>query len=312
MADANQALEINREIGCILAVCGIFEGGTPSPPDPVIRKLEEAGLVPKKAEIRVVFEAAIRRTSDETAFFLDTRHFSVREFLDEGRGERAFVATLTLTTPGATADGDAIAIGSIDLGRRKRGADLIPRGHPKDAYPRFRSNLMPWRQMSDASKAVYDADVTAKQAAGKQYMPVTFTLTMSETDDGNTLLLALGQLLEGAKGDAATALSKLVLPEEREKTAAARAEAAEKLYEEELQAELELRQAQKKFDEGTAAEKPILAVELEQARRKLARKTALRRAAGLPDRDPVPFPSPSTAVGQGRGRRRATQRPGGV
>lgn len=284
MADDKQVLRVNPRIGCILAVCGIFDGGSPTRVDPIVKKLEDARLVPEHAEIRVFFEAAVRRSADETAFFVDTRHFSVREFLDEGRGERAFVATVALPTPNATAEGDAIAIGNIDLGRRKRGADLIPQGHPKDAYPRFWSTVMPWRQISEVSKAVYDADVAAQQAAGRHYMPVTFTLTISETDDGNKLLLALGELLEGAKADAATALSKLVLPEEREKTAAARAEAAETLYREELEAVRDVKKAEKALNEGQPADKPILELELALSKQAHARKRGLREAAGLPER----------------------------
>ena len=119
-------------------------------------------------------------------------------------------------------------------------------------------------------------------------MPVTFNLIISETADGNALLAKLGELLDGAKKDAAEQIGKLILPEEREKTEAARAEAAEKLYENELAGEIAVREANKAYNEGTEAEKPVLAAKLEGAKRKLERQKKLREAAGLPDRPAIP------------------------
>lgn len=292
VADAKQALQVNKKIGCILGVCGAF-GGKDTPPapadDPAVQVLVREKLVPKNSVVRIIFEAAVRATADQTAFFLDTRHFSVRDFIgDSGKSERAFVVTLSVTVPGATADGDTIALGNIDLGRLKRGADLVPGGRPLEAYPRFRSNLMPWKQISQASKSAYDADVAAGKAAGRSYMPVAFHLSLSETTDGNKFLLTLGELLDGAKQEAATEISKLILPEKRAEAEAARAEAAEKLYEAELEAELALREARKAYEAGAEVDKPALRVKLEMAKRTLERKTRLREAAGLPARPPVP------------------------
>jgi hypothetical protein len=114
---------------------------------------------------------------DGTAFFLDTRHFSVRDFIgSRSKSERAFVITLSVATPDATADGATIGLGQIDMGTVERGADLVPVGTSPDKFPRYRSNLIPWSQISSASKAVYDADVAAGQAKGRHYMPVTFNL----------------------------------------------------------------------------------------------------------------------------------------
>lgn len=292
IADAKQALQVNSRIGCILGVWGVFadDDGRPTPPtDVAVRRLEAAGLVPRNADIGIVFEAAIRPSDDQTSFFLDTRHFSVREFIgDSGRSDRAYVATLTIATPGSTADGDTIALGNIDLGKWKKGANLIPDDRPKDSYPRYRSNLMPWKQITQASKSAYDADVAAGRAAGQSYMPVTFNLTISETADGNKLLVKLGELLDGAKTQAATEISKLIDPAERAKADAAKAEEAEKLYEAELAAELAVREAQKAYDTGAVADKPTLRVKLEDAKRKLERKTKLREAAGLPARPAIP------------------------
>ena len=292
IADQKQVLRVNKQIGCILGIWGIFRDadGERTPDDDIaVRRLEEAGLVPPNADIRIIFEASIRLASDETAFYLDTRHFSVRDFIGgRNKSDRAFLVTLGVTAPGATADGDTIAVGNVDMGKLKRGADLIPRQRPADGYPRFRSNLMPWNQISQASKSVYDADVAAGNAIGRRYMPVTFNLTISETADGNALLAKLGELLDGAKKDAAEQIGKLILPEERERTEAARAEAAEKLYENELAGEIAVREANKAYNEGTEAEKPVLAAKLEGAKRKLERQKKLREAAGLPDRPAIP------------------------
>jgi hypothetical protein len=288
VADAQQALSVNPALGCVLGVW--FELDKDSPPDDdVARTLKAASLVPAKAAVGGVFEASIRPTSDATAFFLDTRHFSVRDFIGSRRkDERSYVVTLTLSTPSATAEGNAFALGKISLGHRKRGDTLIPMGHALDAFPRYRSNLMPWSKISETSKASYDRDVNAKKASGRGYMPVTFSLTISETADGNKFLFKLGELLGGLADKAAAEISKQILPAEREKAAADEAARAEKLYEEELKAELAVRRAQKAYNEGLEADKPILKVELELAIRKLAWQTSLREAAGLPARDPVP------------------------
>jgi hypothetical protein len=119
-------------------------------------------------------------------------------------------------------------------------------------------------------------------------MPVTVGLTISQTEQGHDFLLKLGELLEGAKKDAAAEISKLILPEDRAKAEADRADAAEKLYEAEIAAEIAVREAQKEYDKGDTAEKPVLMAKLESAKRKLARAKAVRRAAGLPDRPEVP------------------------
>jgi hypothetical protein len=291
-ANEDQALQVNKRIRCMLAIWGVFSDVDKEkwdPNDAALWKLAKAGLVPEHADIGIVFEAAIRPAADQTAFFLDTRHLSVREFIGEsGKSERALVVTLSVSTPGNTADGETIALGNIDFGRVKRGDNLVPSDRAEDGYPAFRSNLMPWKQITAASKSAYDADVAAGRAKGKQYMPVTFNLTISETADGNKLLLKLGELLDGAKKEAAAEISKLVIPEERAKVEAERAEAAEKLYAEELAAEVEVRKAKKAYDAGKAEDKPVLAAELEAARRILARKVALRAAAGLPARAAIP------------------------
>lgn len=286
--DRTQALSINPAQGCVLAVW--FEGRKKaSPPDDgVTRKLRDAGMVPPTAAVGGVFEAAIRPSPDGTAFFLDTRHFSVREFIGDRRKEdRAYVVTFSVAAPDATADGSTFALGTIDLGKRRKGDSLVPPGHPRDGFPRYRSNLMPWSKISQASKAAYDRDVAAGQAAGRRYMPVSFSMNVAETADGNAFLSKLGEVLGGLAGKAAGEISKRILPAEIEKAAAEQAADAEQLYEEELKAELDARKAQKAYDSGQEADKPALRVALEIARRRLAWRKRLREAAGLPARPPV-------------------------
>jgi hypothetical protein len=137
--DSDQKLSINRKAGCIIGVYGVFadEDKKPTPSkDIALKRLEEAGLIPKDADISIVFEAAIVPSADESAFYLDTRHFSVRDFVgDRHKPDRAFVATLTVKTSSATVDGDSIAVGNIDLGRVKRG-DELQIGKPGE-FPRF-------------------------------------------------------------------------------------------------------------------------------------------------------------------------------
>ena len=290
VADAKQALGVNTNVGCVLAVYGAFDGtATNKNDDYAVKRLRDGGIIGKDDSVEIIFEAAVRPSHDGTAFHLDTRCFKVLGLIgDSDKGERDLAVTLTITTASTNVTGDTIAIGTIDFGTLERNADLIPKDRPTDAYPLFRSNLMPWGQITSASKAAYDAAVAAGRAAGKEYMPVTFTVTLSQTQKGHPFLAKLGELLEGAKKDAATALSKVILPEERAKTEADRADAAEKLYDAELDAELALREAQKAYDDGEAGAKPALRVKLEKAKRKRARAVALREAAGLPAREDVP------------------------
>jgi hypothetical protein len=287
VADDEQRLVVNSQIKCILGVYGVFadddEDPTPDE-DKAVKALEAAKLVPKNADVAIVFEAAVVRTPDDSAFYLETRHFSVRDFIGARRkDERDFVATLTLSTPSATADGSTIAIGNITLGRVGRETLPIVAGQPLGAHPRYRSNLMPWNQIDGAAKAAYDSDVTRNVAAGKRYMPVTFTLTLSETADGNKFLAALGELLEGAKGEAAKELSALIVPEEREKTAKAKADSAEALYQAEEEAGITVKEAEAALAAGEVNDRPVLEARLAKARRALQNAQRLRKAAGLPD-----------------------------
>ena len=221
-------------------------------------------------------------TSDETAFYLETRHFSVRNFIGERhKPDRVYVATLSVTTPGSTPDGSTIALGNIALGRLGREALPIAPGQRIDAYPRYRSNLMPWNRISADANGVFESDVKRDAAGNKSYMPVTFNLTLSETADGNKFLTALGDLLEGAKVEAAKELSNLVIPEQREKAARERADAAEALYRAEEDAIIAVKEAEAALTAGSADQREVLTAKLARARRALDVAVRLRKAAGL-------------------------------
>ena len=284
VADDKQALAVNPDLGCILAVW-FNEDGEPPADDEISKKLRAEKALPAGATLAGAFEAAIRPVSDATSFYLETRYFCAREFIGErGKKERDYVITLNLSTPDATIEGQTFALGKIDLGTIKRNGVIAPQAGVGAGSARLRSNLMPWSQISQASKAAYDVDVAAGRAAKRRYMPVTFTLTVSETADGNAFLLKLGDLLGGAAGTIAGAVSKKILPGEVAKAAAEEAASATKLYEEELQAEIEVEKAKKALADGGAEEKPRLQLELELAKRKLAWRTRLREAAGLDPR----------------------------
>jgi hypothetical protein len=279
-----QLLSLNPRLGCVLGVW--FQDPPPKNPPPddeVVQKLKKKEFVPPKALVGGVFEAAIRRAPDDTAFFLDTRHFSVRHFVgDRNKDERDYVVTLAITGPDSSSDGSTFALGTIDLGTMTKGKNLVPPGQPFDKFPRFWSNLMPWPTMSAASAAAWGRDVASGTAKDRTYMPVTFSVTVSETADGNKFLLALGEALGGVATEAAGEISKRILPAEIEKTAAEEAAGAEKLYQEELQAKKEFLEAEKASKADPTND--VLKVALEIAKRKLEWQTKLRKAAGLPDR----------------------------
>ena len=110
-------------------------------------------------------------------------------------------------------------------------------------------------------------------------MPVTFGLTITQVEKGHPFLVKLGELLDGAKQDAAAQISKLVLPEERAKAAAERSAAAETLYTNELEAELKVREVQKDYDAVTDdAGKAVLRVKLEIEKRKRDRAGAAAKS----------------------------------
>lgn len=210
-AGADQSLEVNSDIGCVLAVHGDFDSDDAGPDsgDEVLQSLRQRGLISSRARVNIVFEAEVRPTPDRTAFFLDTRHFSLRHLIEDDDGdERDFAVTIALTTPLASVSGETVAIGTIDFGTLAPPSDVVPQGRPADGYPQFRSNLMPWAQLSTVAKDAYDADVSGGSAAGRRYMPVTFTVTISQTEKGHPFLIRLGELLEGAKHDAAAAIGK--------------------------------------------------------------------------------------------------------
>jgi len=223
-------------------------------------------------------------TSDETAFYLETRHFSVRDFIgDRRKPDRVYVATLSIGTPDATADGSTIALGNVALGRLGKETLPIRPGGALGAYPRYRSNLMPWNRITADAKEVYESDVKRDKAKNKSYMPVTFTLTLSETADGNKFLAALGGLLEGAKADAAKELSNLFLPQAGEQDAKRKEDAAEALYQAEEDALIAEKEAEAELAAGTPEQHDVLAAKLAKAARAHERAVRLRKAAGLPD-----------------------------
>jgi hypothetical protein len=283
VTDENKNLVVNDALGCVLGIYGIFaddDGRQSDPYDLTLRVLQKEGLIPKNADISIVFEAAIVPTADLTAFHLDVRHFSVRNFIDGGGDERAYVATLAVSTPNATADGTTIALGNIALGRLGNETLPIPTGQPLGSYPRYRTNLMPWNRITGDAKDAYDADATAGSVK-PGYMPVTFTLTLSETEDGNKFLTALGTLLDGAKAEAAKEISSLINPDDRRKAAAEAADSAEKLLKAEEDARIAVKEAEANLVGGAAEQKAVLEAKLKAAERALARATRLREAAGL-------------------------------
>jgi hypothetical protein len=287
VTDDKQQLSINRDLGCVLGIYGVFadEDKQPTPvKDATLKLLEARGLMPKDADIEIVFEAAIVPTSDETAFHVETRHFSVRDFIgDRHKPDRVYVATFSITTPSSTADGSTIAVGNVALGRVGKETLPISPGSPLGSFPRYRSNLMPWKRITEEAKEAYDSDAKRNEAKNKAYMPVTFNLTISETADGNKFLATLGELLEGAKADAAKELSKLILPDERQKAAKEKTDAAETLYQNEEDAIIAVKQAEADLAAGSTAQKEVLAAKLAKARRALEVAIRLRKAAGLPD-----------------------------
>ena len=162
-ANDEQALEVNRKLGCVLGVW-FDDADNSADDDEVATKLKHLNLVPTNAAVGGVIEAAINLVSDSTAFFLTTRYFSVRDSIGDRRRsktDRDYLVTLSLATPGPTAEGITFALGKINLGQRKGSASVIPSGQPLDASSQYKSNLMPWSQISVLSKEAYDRDVSA-------------------------------------------------------------------------------------------------------------------------------------------------------
>jgi hypothetical protein len=297
VADAQQALRPNPSLRTLLAVW--FE-----PPaadasagdhdatgsDRVTAALEAAKLVPRGSSVGGVFEAQLRETDDRTAFFLDARHFSIRTFLgDRHRDRRGYIVSVGLAVPAADPEGHTIALGHVDFGSLTRGASVVAQGQPIDAYPRYRSNLMPWSPISSASKAAYDRDVAAGRASGREYMPVAITVTVSETAEGHPFLLKLGEILGGAARETGAAIAKQIAAggAEREPTAAEKAATAEELYDEELKAQVDEAKARRALSEAAAGDEMPARLAWELAARRLAWRTRLRQAAGLASRGPL-------------------------
>lgn len=284
VADEQQALELNDELGAVIAVYGDFAyGGPGGVPDKTAGDiLKQERIIPPNSNIELILELEIVSSQDRTACFLRTTHCSLNGFFGKDKGERGLSVTVSMATPSAKAEGDVFAIGAIDLGSVPLPSNLVL---PDDAAARdvYRSNWLPFAQISEASKTMYDADVAANRASGHRYMPVVVAVTISQAEDGHPFLLKLGELLENTKAETVEAIKKVVIPEEREKAAAERFAAESKLYEDEHTAEDELEKAQEAYDAGAAKEKPALKRKLDLAIRKRTWTLRRRRAAGLPD-----------------------------
>lgn len=286
VADTQQALRANPSMGAILAVW-YRPHDDKTPDDRVAIALKTAKLVPPDVAVTGVFEAQVRTTSDGTACFLDTRHFSVRAFVgDRRKDRRGFVVSVGIASPSADPEGHTIALGHVDFGAVDMGASLVPDGQPLDVLPKYRSNLMPWTPISAASKAAYDRDVAAGRAAGRSYMPVTVSVTVSETAEGNPFLLKVGELIGGVAKDAGVELSKQIL-QEAAGAVGKQAVDAEKLYDDELKAKADEAKARRALAEAPAEGQAAARLTWELAARRLTWRTRLRQAAGLPSRDPL-------------------------
>jgi hypothetical protein len=283
VADAQQVLRVNPTLGCILAVW-YQPRDEKIPDDRVATLLKREGLAPADVTVAGAFEAMVRTTSDGTAWFLDTRHFSVGSFMgDRHKDRRSFVVSVAVTTPSAEPEGHTVALGLVDFGALERRASLVADRQPEDAFPRYRSNLMPWPGISAASKVAYDRDVSAGRAAGRAYMPVSFTVTVSETAEGNAFLLALGELIGGSAKETASALTKYFVQQASGRPSEEAVD-AEKLYDDELKAMVDEAKARKALTEATAEEQAAARLAWELAARRVAWRTRLREAAGLPAR----------------------------
>ena len=283
VADAQQALRLNDRLGAIIAVYGDFAVKGDSDPDvDAVELLKRRKLIPKDSAIELIIELELISSEDRTACYLRTTHCSLNGFFGKDKGERGLSVTVSLATPSSTVEGEVFAIGAVDLGTVTLPSNLLPRGD-NAAREIYRSNWLPFAQISNASKALYDADVMANRAKGHRYMPVTVAVTVSQTEDGHPFLLKLGELLEGAKAETVAAIKRAIIPSERDKAADERFAAETKLYEDELAAEGELEKAQEAFDAGSEKERPALKRKLELATRKRDWARQRRRAAGLPD-----------------------------
>jgi hypothetical protein len=286
VADAQQALRVNPALGCILAVW-YQPHDDKTADDRVATLLKREGLIPADVSVAGVFEAIVRTTADGTAWFLDTRHFSVRTFVgDRHKDRRSFVISAALATPSADPEGHTVALGLVDLGIVERNASLVADRRAEDAYPRYRSNLMPWPPIGTASKGAYDRDVAAGRAAGCGYMPVTVTVTVSETAEGSAFLLALGELIGGSAKGVGSALGKQLVQQVSSGVSDAAVD-AEKLYDDELKARVDEAKAREALSEAAGEAQAAARLTWELAARRVAWRTRLREAAGLPARSPL-------------------------
>jgi hypothetical protein len=286
VADAQQALQLNPSLGCVLAVW--FGPHDPKiPDDRVATTLKNAALVPRDASVLGAFEAVVQTMPDATACALHLRHFSVRRFIgDRHNDRRGYVVSVAFATPSAEPEGKTIALAQFDLGSVETGTTLVPDASAEAAGSRFRSNLMPWAPISAASKNAYERDVSAGRAAGRAYMPITVGVTVSETAEGSRFLLALGELLGGVAKPVAGELSKLVIEEAGGGVGKDTID-AEKLYDDELKARVDEAKARKAIAEASVEERAAAKLAWELAARRLTWRTRLREAAGLPARAPL-------------------------
>lgn len=281
---------LNPNLGCVIVVRGTFSGPDTGRqtvvafPDGDSGVLDQAGQEQQRINrlrqsnitvnsIAVAYEAAIRKSNDQTAFHYESRFLEVNSFQGTRSGDsRALVISLAIHGAGEKEGEPTLSLALVNLGAVRKGSIKGPQ--------QFGSQRTGWLSGLGVTDGVEKAIEKMKLDDGQTalVMPITFEGTIAETEKGSAALRFIAEVLDSTKGEVSKAVSGEILKDrgaEAQKKSSEAADALEKLRQEEeetyaahLKAKAELAEASLPAD-ATPAQKAAYEVkQFEQNRTK--------------------------------------------
>jgi hypothetical protein len=288
----NKGFSLNPNLGCVLVVRGSFTSPDPEDFSSIkftrpgvfsdddeesennrLRRLHDAHIPISK--LAMVYEAAIKTSNEKTALYYEGRFLEVKSFQgSRSSSSRAGVVSIAIYAPGAKEGESVLSLELVNLGEVKKGVIWGP-----NELKSQRSSWLGGLGISeDVLKAIEKLQPDKDNPNSPLLvMPVTLEGMFVETDKGSKALQFIAEVLDAGKGDVSKAISG-ALTKDKEKEAAAAADAVEKLRAGEEDAYGKCLEAKK----GSLADPndAVKTFELEKAKRAWNRKLTALNAIG--------------------------------
>jgi hypothetical protein len=288
-----KSISLNPDLGCILVVRGTFTGtdfddqskidfspggiltGDDQEPQRIARL--RASNIPVQ-EIASLYEALITPSSEQTALYYQSRFFEVNSFQGtRSSNTRGMVISLSINGPAAKEGESTLSLALVNLGDVKKDTALAP----NQLNGRRTGWLGGVGMTEDALKAIEKVKVDRNKSKG--VMPITIEATLIETENGIKALRFIGEVLDATKTDVSKAVSSEIL--DKDKRAAASADALEKLRQEEeaaYAAYLDAKIATSKLDHPSPQESAAAALKEKTTKRAWCLKFNTLKMMGVP------------------------------